>query len=218
SGNTVTAVGDLQAGCPAPNSPGSYGSFGGVGTVAADGSFEVAPKGTIPSGANVIVLSGKVPAAGATSWSGTYSVSVQGKSGCQGPFTATAFPVVDATYTGELMTTGYAKPTGVVVALRLTQGSAQILQTDSGPSGYLPLSGTVTVSGASCFTRGTIQLPYESYIGGSLVMAVFTMDDGSQMKVWGTLDSTDELAISLVGVSVSGGKCNASYVGTLQRQ
>jgi hypothetical protein len=90
---------------------------------------------------------------------GTYAFS----GGCQrdhGTFTATFVPPLSGTWSSSFALNGQP----VTLTANLTQAA------DPGAAGVIPLTGTLTLSGASCYAGGTLDSS-ESYIWGNTVSA-----------------------------------------------
>lgn len=220
-GNTIVVQGDFMVGCA--NSPG--GAVGGslylAGQAASDGNFQISET---PDSSQInsiqVSVQGKLPPAGSSTWSGTYSFTdLAGYTSCivnqTASFTATALPPVNATYGGTL--TGSSG--NITVSSTITQGTPTSQTTPIGSVDYLvPLSGTITVTGSPCFTHGTTA-PLSNQIEGDLAALSFTMDDGSQVLFNGFLSIPDETVIYPATFVVFNGKCSQnSYSGTLTRQ
>jgi hypothetical protein len=218
-GNEISAQGDMMVSCTNSWGIATGGGFDLSGHIAADGTFTLNESSGNQNSIQ-LVIAGAVPPNGADAWTGSYSFSdLAGYSGCivnqTGSFTATELAPINGTYAGALTGSG-----NVVVSTTLTQGA---VTSSPGPTGspvyYLPISGTITISGSSCFTHGTSSVSTFNRIGGDIFELNFTMDDGSQILLGGQFTSSDESAFIPGSFVVNGGQCNDDhYNGTLTRQ
>jgi hypothetical protein len=224
NGNQIYAVGDMVVTCT--NWPGSAngGYFTASGEISPDGTFHLGnySLGGMPTSAHVqLEIDGSVPKNGSGTWSGTYSLAdPTGYTDClvnqTASFTATALAPINATYGGILI--------GSSGNLTVHATIAQVAGvTVSGPGtaySYLPLNGTITVSGSPCFTHGTSPSPNNGgQIEGDFADLGFVMDDGSQLWLEGFVTAPDEAGMNPALALVIGGKCNQNnYQGTLTRQ
>jgi hypothetical protein len=225
-GSQIYARGDMTV--PCSNSPG--GGVGGglslTGQINPDGSFHLGEVsyGGLPNGNSIqLSIDGSAPASGSRTWTGTYSFTdLAGYTSCivnlTAPFTATALAPINATYAGTL-------PSGssgsITVGSSLVQGASTTLPGSLGSvEAFLPLSGTITVSGSPCFTHGTSSaINGNSQIEGDISVLNFTMDDGSNVWLTGWLSSPDQSVMYPATLIVMGGNCNQNnYFGTLIRQ
>lgn len=225
NGNQVMAKGTELIGCA---TGGGGGSVSLSGQIAADGSFQlVEPSTTLITlnGSTVqLAISGTVPTAGSSTWSGTYAFTVTPTVGCiasqSGTFTAAAIPPFTGAYTGTLAQ-GVSGPS-IGVNLAVSQGAATVPSIPVAPplQSYLPLTGTITVTGISCFTHGTMSTNAINQIEGDHVDMAFTMDDGSQLFVLGSFSGTDDSSVQVTGLNPLHSLCssNTGYFGTIVRQ
>ncbi len=124
-------------------------------------------------GGNVlkITLSGQ-----ASPLTGTYAFA-DGCNGDHGTLTATLVPPISGTWTSSFDVNGQP----VTLTADLTQASA------TGPAGVIPLSGSFTFNGISCYSGGTFD-PSESYLYGNTVsMGTVATSVGVSFFVSGTL-------------------------------
>ena len=202
-----------------------------TGQIAPDGSFQL----TQPSNTGFtlngdfveVVVTGKVPQAGAAGWSGTYSLTTAaGSTGClvneTGSFTAAAFTAVNGTYTGPLIAANTGT-TGVNLSPTLSQGSPAEYQFNPLiTSYYLPLTGTASVSGIPCFMHGSIAAPSAANtpgeVAGNMAVMIFLMDDGSHLLLTGIFSDLQVTNFNLTSAAVIGGQCSGFFSGTLIRQ
>jgi hypothetical protein len=112
-----------------------------TGTVDESGNFTLTASSPYPS---TLTFTGNVSGDELT---GTYSVTA-GTSTNQGTISGTYVQPIDGTYTGVV--TSAVTGTTLNVTAVLTQGSA------AGSNGALPLSGTVTFGGYSCFSSTSV--------------------------------------------------------------
>ncbi|HXE08294.1 MAG TPA: hypothetical protein VN612_10380 [Acidobacteriaceae bacterium] len=215
-GNQVTAVGDMQYSCG--NGPsGAGGSFALSGQIDASGSFHLAPPPNLPGAGVQLSIDGTVPSGGQPDWSGTYTLSdAPGYTSClvskTGSFTATAFaPLNNTVYAGSVSSQFGTLDISVV----LTEGAAVTQPNDA----HLPVSGSITVSGSSCFSHGTTNAIAPGEMEGDISSLRFEMDDGSHINFTGIFGSPDESTLQPVLVGVLGGQCSGqAYLGAMVRQ
>jgi hypothetical protein len=229
SGSEIAAEGEFTV--PCSNAPGSSvgGSFTLTGQIASDGTFQLS-EFSFPGAPNAssiqLSINGSAPSGATTNWTGTYSFTdLAGYTSCivnlTAPFTATALAPINATYAGTLTAAPGSTTLGsVAVSTTIAQGAGTSLP---GPLGivdfYLPLSGTITVAGSPCFTRGTSNVSSINQIEGDFAILDFTMDDGSQVLLSGFVAIPGEASFPTAILLVSGGNCNQNdYFGTLNRQ
>jgi hypothetical protein len=223
NGNQITAQGQELIGCA---TGGAGGGLSLAGQIASDGTFQLTQTTgtTLTLGGSVVqvAVSGSVPVNGAANWSGKYSITVTPTSGCiasqSGAFTATAIPEFSGTYTGQLVQAS-AGSTGVSASVSVMQGepTAAPIQVVPSSQSYLPLTGTITVSGVSCFSHGTMTSNTINFIDGTRVTMNFTMDDGSRLALLGSFAGADESKVQLTALSV-GTACNLASSTTFTRQ
>jgi hypothetical protein len=84
---------------------------------------------------------------------------------------------------------------------------------------FLPLFGTIDVSGVPCFTQGKSDgTPFNRLEGDSAELH-FTMDDGAEISMHGLFSNEKESSILVNILVVRGGKCDRqTYGGTLERK
>jgi hypothetical protein len=221
--------------------------YGGGGNLSLNG--EIAPHGlftlkTGPRNTLQVEISGQVPAEGATTWSGEYTLTGDISHECPSyrqtnSFTATPLVALNGTFSGSLKIHYFQSapatstdPEGSQVHFSITvaQGAAasQRLKT-GGVHFYLPLTGTIQVKGSSCFSHGQADpLTYSTHgsvpsrystLGGDALDLWFAMDDESQVNVIAVFADPDASALSIINARVIGGKCDhQSFLGTLERK
>lgn len=235
TGNNIVAAGFAEGSC-APQSPSPIvnGSFEfpalSSGTIAADGSFTVQTPGNGPIGS--LSIQGKVPQANGDQFSGNYTASFTSPVGScagsySGMFTATSFPLVSGVYAGtgstQTITNGVSSAMPISVQVTLQQGGTVTNRVTgiSTPSS-IPLTGSIRVQGFSCFTTGVTSPTRSSGVEGNMVVATFTMDDGSTLNMTGALTDSTEAHISTAVFVVNGGNCGTPpsfvHLAQLDRQ
>jgi hypothetical protein len=164
-------------------------------------------------------IQGKVPEAGG-GWTGTYTVSFAGPmeppcgENYSGTVTATSFPLVSGVYVGGGSTPTVPGETGTAVAFEVSlQQGALVKDPSTGIStpSSSALTGSIQVSGSSCFSSGTIGLTPLGSVEGNLINADFVMNDGSTLHLEGALMDSTEKSITPGFVVVTGGKCAGFY-------
>lgn len=234
-GEQVVALGRAQVGCISTTFPvaqlGEGFSFVAAGTIAADGTFTAASPSVTTSGVAVssVQLTGSVPAEAGQPWSGTYAINPSGSCPQQvaGAVSATPIASVTGTYAGSGTFTQGAVQTPFTATMNLTQGntstSAGATVTDA-----TALSGTISISGLSCFHTGTLQLLPTTSAGvqrsvqGAALFPVFTMDDGSTLISSMEIHDTQATQLDADALLVIGGSCDSKSsqlrVGNFVRQ
>ncbi|MGD0442551.1 MAG: hypothetical protein ABSA39_01320 [Edaphobacter sp.] len=237
TGNEVTAVGFGNAPCQeAPSSPPpilgpasvSF-STSATGTVAADGSFSMQAPANLFVGA--MSIQGKAPQTSSGEWSGNYAASVNSAfpALCTGSYSgtiaATSFPLINGVYVGtgslETIVNGVPSTAAVMFQATLKQGGTVVDMTTGKPlASNLVLGGSIRVQGSPCFTSGVASSFPNSSVAGNLVVAVFTMDDGSTLSIEGTLTDPTEARLATALALVNGGQCdkNIYQLQELDRQ
>jgi hypothetical protein len=114
--------------------------------------------------------------------------------------------------------TGTVVGTNITLSADVTQGAAVVDPTPlpftvSSVPVYVPLSGTITVGGVSCFTTGaTSSAAATSYTTGDEFILTFTMSDGSTLLIKGsTADNTGNSYY--FGLYPTGGECSTTVNG-----
>lgn len=220
SGNQIYAEGDMLVTCSNLPAIPQGGWFTLTGQINSDGTFHLGnifPGGAMPQ----LTIDGSAPAIGSNTWSGTYSLTspiapINCTVNQAASFTATPFAPIHATYAGTLS----GSSGNLTVNATIAQGAGVTVPGPGTPYSYVPLSGTITVSGSPCFTHGTSPSPSNgSQIEGDLSDIGFIMDDGSQLWLEGFLTSPDEAGLNPAIASITGGNCNQNnYQGRLTRQ
>ncbi|WP_353062935.1 hypothetical protein RBB77_16800 [Tunturibacter psychrotolerans] len=223
-GNNISAYGYVDWPCDVADQSGivvSSASFGvsATGTVEDGGRFTLQTAAGDPGS---LSIQGKAPQPGSGEWSGTYNMSYTLPFGvCSGSssglIAATAFPLINGIYDGtaQIVTAGIPKGKPITIQATLKQ-SGTVINPATGlstPSDIL-LEGSVQVAGSSCFKSGTTGVMPLSAVEGDLVLANFTMDDGSTLELQGTLIDAVEGTIDADFVGVAGGKCAGIYQTT----
>lgn len=237
TGTALIACGGLSGGGTSTGNGAAIG-FGvsALGTVQADGSFKaqtssgIVEGGTVPS----VTVTGTVPKAPQGSWSGTYVIdpgSLNGScSGSQsGTFTATPIQAVSGTFTGTGTLTQGSMQSTFSVTVEVQQGLTVAAADGSSTFNSSLLSGSIQVQGLPCFSSGSIVQPapqppgVEGAVEGSHVIALFRMNDGSQLSLLGSISDQAASQISSPGLAVFPGTCTALQgaslrLGTLAKQ
>jgi hypothetical protein len=211
TGNNIAALGYAIMPCqPASSSPPPIlvpvsvsSEISLNGTAAADGSFSLQTPANFPVGS--MSIQGRASRTNDGEWPGSYTVSLNPTFGppCTGSFagtfTATSFPLIDGVYvgTGSLLTSVNHTGTPVTVQMTLKQGGTVVDQVTGKPfSSNLALTGSVRIQGAPCFTSGTMNPYPQSAVEGNQVVASFSMDDGSTLRIVGTLTDSTEIRMT----------------------
>lgn len=221
SGNTLYASGTDLVPCSQGSSAiGSHMS--GSTQIAADGSFEL-NNASIPQDSIQYSIQGKVPEAGSSTWQGTYTLTNSGSTNCtfnySGSFTATAYPPFEGTYSGTINSQSLGS--SVSLTLDVSQGAPIVSSTlpQTLPTLRLPLTGTISVSGSTCFTSGTFNSNASSGVGGDQFMVNAAMNDGSSAQILGWFGDPTEKTLQPFTILVHNGQCNGGFgSGTLTLQ
>jgi hypothetical protein len=217
-GNQITAQGGSWVGCSTGTSA-VGGGFNLSGQVASDGTFQLSePAGNLSS--IQIAITGSVPAAGQSTWSGTYTITdLPGYTSClvnqTASFAAVQFaPLNVATYAGTL-TSQFGS---VNVSTTLTQGPVAVFTPLRGtPFEYMPLAGTISIS-SPCNATGASTTAINRIEGDGSSLS-FTMNDGSTALFNGEFGSYDESTMQFVSIAIRGGPCDGQgFGGVLTRQ
>ncbi len=210
----------------------SSASIGGAGLtitgpIAPSGAFvlsQPAPtSGLTPT--MQIKITGALPAAADSSWSGTYSITSH-DTGCavnqSGTFTATRYTALTGDYVGSPSNARLGS--AVTLTASLTQAPAPLDDSASANQPfvipYIPVSGTLTVTNSPCFTQGTMTTPNIAAplagVIGSFFSFDFSMNDGSTLTLTGEI--ADTAATQLNGLPgqganllVNGGNCAGAF-------
>jgi hypothetical protein len=224
-GKQVTAAGDRFMACPTSPTTGGGGNFSLTGEIDPDGSFTLQTHQTPHPGkpAAQLTIAGKVPAVGATSWDGNYTITGEHEvPACSldqaGAFTASRLAPLPGTFSGPL-TLGF---TGKMFKFKITveQGEFVAHERKVRPVYmYLPLVGTIAAEGSPCFKNGTAAAGTYNTVQGDLATLRFEMDDESELSVSAVYTNPEEAALLVQGAWVKGGKCDKqAFGGTLLRQ
>lgn len=220
-GNTVYARGNVGVNCSRGNS-GIGGTISATGSIASDGTF-VLTNTAVPLDSLQFTIEGTVPPAGTSTWQGTYAlVNSASETSCtfnqSGSFNATQYPPFTGTYVGAIKSTSLG--TGLSVTLQVTQGTPTLtsLGTQLPPVLYVPVSGSIAVTGSSCFASGQVASTSGS-VGGDAFMLVLSMNDGSTLHLNGWYADQTEATLQAVTLSVLGGQCAGEFgSGPLTKQ
>jgi hypothetical protein len=242
-GAQIFASGDIEVRCPNDPRNGAGAEGGSVrGEIAAGGSFVLGNGNT--KSTTQWEIRGRVPAEGAASWDGEYTVGRKATPNCpafqlRNSFTATQLPALDATFSGSLAMKYFKPPppdyqgpqsAEEKITVTVTQGSVVPHTLKNGSAYfYLPLAGTIEVKGSECFshgaadpvtysTHGSVPSP-RSTLQGDFVTLRFTMDDESELDLRANFAEPGESALLVVNSTVRGGKCqDQTFYGTLERR
>jgi hypothetical protein len=236
SGNTIHATGYTIVPC-SQSATWLGGQLKGVGQpisgdIAVDGTF-LLTNASDPLSPIQFAIHGNAAPTGSSSWSGTYTLSNAPSSllrcdfNLSGIFTATAYPPFHGTYSGTITGTGFES--GTPITLQVAQGEPTIV-----PGGqllfsgltfltrfYIPLSGTITVSGSPCFTTGTFASDGNSTLAGNRFTILATMNTGTPVFLTGLFSDQSETTLASVQLDVmdARGSCaNAFGNGSLVLQ
>jgi len=220
-GDQVTAVGDESVQCTNQPIP-IEGGFQLTGRIASDGSFHLTDIGS--SNSLQIAIDGKVPVPGETGWNGSYSITdLPGFAPCTiseaAPLTALPLAPINGIYSGAL--SGTLGQGNVQVSASLSEGPPSIVaQPGGGEIGYLPVTGSISVSGSACFTSGTAVESTDNLAEGDLLLLLsLSMNNGSQAALTALYAAPDGRILQNVVIEAIGGQCNGQeFAGTLTRQ
>jgi len=172
-----------------------------TGAVDESGNFTLTASSTYPS---TLTLTGNVSGSELT---GTFSLTA-GTSTDQGTISGTSTQPIDGTYIGVV--TSSITGASLNITAVLTQGSTP------GSNGSLPLSGTVTFGGYSCFSSATVSTGSAVLGEGYGLTLVPTNSSASVGAEGGVTPDAKTLTFTY---DVSGGGCAFDYgTGTLTLQ
>jgi len=222
NGKTIYASGNVGVNCS--NGGAAIGGVSPVtGQIASDGTFLLSNSAE-PLDTIQLTIRGKVPADGATTWTGSYTiVNAVPSTGCvfndSSDFVATAYPPLNGAYSG--MITGPGFESGISVTTQITQGAftSAALPRSSALVYYTPLSGTIAITGSPTLKTGTTsanQVPWSSSISGNGFILNFVMNDGSTLALSGWFTDSSESTIQVVTGGF--GQSYKSNICTLTRQ
>ena len=227
SGNTIYAVGDTTVTC-SQNGAWMDGPISGVGApvtaaIASDGSF-LLTNASSPDSPIQFAIRGAVPVVGASTWKGTYTLfnAASSKLSCDfhqsGSFEALAYPPFQGTYSGTVSGPGFQS--GIGLSLQVAQGEPTIIPAGQPLSSgliaaarfYLPLSGTIAITGSPCFTTGAFASDGNSVISGDRFTILATMNDGTPVLVTGWFYDRSETTLTFAHFEVMGrSSCAGSF-------
>jgi hypothetical protein len=205
SGNTLYYSGETLVPCTDGGETFAE-TISGTATVAADGTFTLSSASST-HGSILYSIQGTAPAEGSTSWQGTFNLTNAPATDCDfninGPFTATPYPPFAGTYSGAA--------NGSSLQLKVAQGVPAVL---AGPEQNLPftlpLTGSIAVTGSSCFTSGAISNA-NSGVTGDAFSVLAVMNDGSTVLISGWFTDQSEKALEPVILEVIAGPCKAKF-------
>ena len=234
-GSRVFGDGDLQV-------PGCGLSFSVIGQIASDGTFVLnlqkpvgvgAENSTFPS----LTISGRVPGQGSTEWPGSFNTSSMGNEECpepSGEFVASQLPPLEGTYSGTIpffVGSGPSAPLSISVIMSQGISASMDERASSSPemssasrvSHYVPLRGTITISGFTDDPSKDITLSAvedrNSRMQGDEFILYFRLEDGSLMMLTGS--RTDPSGLTVLASCSYFGKDReliVSGMGNLTRQ
>jgi hypothetical protein len=223
---TFSVVGDqIVGGGWDQISCGQFAAGGGAvvsGTVTRNGRFTAQTSNSQLLEGSSLQISGIVPSNNGSAWTGNYTFSST-DSNCpfssSGPIAAVRIADLTGTYSGPaslsppIGTAGNSQP--VSVTMTLQQGQAVAGPATGAQSvNEAVLSGSIQVQGTSCFSSGQIVQP-QPYVNGNIlgtnVLATFTMDDGSHLRLSGNIEDTLSSKFAAVSLLSSGGKCDGQF-------
>lgn len=227
SGNTVYGNGDIGVNCSQGSSAlgasAIAASVAVTGQVASDGSFQMS-NAAEPSDTIQISIEGTLPKDGATTWNGHFTLAnAASQTGClfsySEDFTATSYSPLTGTYSGTI--TGPKLTSGLNITISVSQGqptiSTNVPLSNLGVT--IPLSGSVNVTGSSCYSSTTAAAAAASSIAGDGFGLIFPMDDGSTLTVQGWFADPTESTWQVQTTHTAMGACSVEAgSGTLTRQ
>jgi hypothetical protein len=98
----------------------------------------------------------------------------------------------------------------VNLSVVLQQGSAGFVTAPNFVNSQNVLSGSITVQGTSCFTKGSLSLG-QGFVAGGFVEAQFVMDDGSKLFFTAAIEDMAASKIKLSSMLVMGGQCDKLF-------
>lgn len=189
-----------------PNGGAIGGAIELTGQIASDGTF-VLSNASEPLDSIQVSIRGTVPADGATSWPGSYTITnAATETGCtfndSSSFVAGLYPPLNGTYAGTITGPGFGS--GINIAIQITQGTftSAMLGSRSPAVFYTPLSSTITVSGSPIFTSGTTTTNPAPALAGSINGNAFNlnyvMNNGSALALSGLFTDSSESTLQVV--------------------
>jgi hypothetical protein len=201
------------------------GSFFATAPIGSDGTFVLTNSST-SSDPIQITINGAVPSDGAPTWQGSYKLTTSASTtSCvfnqSGSFSATQYPAFQGSYVGTI-TSGKGIATGTTISLQVSQSPPTFayLGSQSTPFLYLPLTGTVTMSGSPCFSSGTFSQSANSVLTADSFLMSISGNDGSLGQIQGWFSDQTETTLQPFSINFSTGPCSGDFgnaVPTLQR-
>jgi hypothetical protein len=214
SGTTINGSVNVESVCSA-GGPFSEGFVGAVnGTVNEDGTFSASFSSTqVPI--QSLTIEGTVPVNPDGGWAGKITFSIAGGNGqCAASFsdsfTAVSFPSVAGTFSGSGDLTFAQVVSGLSPALG-TPYSMSVNLTQAGVGAQSAISGTIQMSGFSCFTTGTIDTEPGSDVESNLLNLNFAMADGASVELAASINNTPGKQLAVSGIYVRGDSCAGNY-------
>jgi hypothetical protein len=213
SGTSIVGSANVQSVCSAGGAFG-YGYVGVLsGKVNEDGTFSAGfSSAQIP--VQTLTIAGMVPANPNEGWAGTMKYNIASGNGqCaasfNNSFTAVPFPSVAGSFSGSgELTYGYVA-SGVSPAPG-TPYSMSVSLAQNGAGAESAITGTIKLSGFSCFTSGTIDAGL-SDVESNLLNLNFTMNDGASVQLAGSVNNTIGTQLAVSGIYVRGDSCAGNY-------
>jgi hypothetical protein len=213
SGTSIVGSAAIQSVCSAGGAF-EYGYVGVLsGTVNEDGTFSAGFSSTqIP--VQTLTITGREPANPNEGWPGTMTYNIgSGNGQCaasfNNSFTAMPFPSVAGSFSGSgKLSYGYTI-SGVSPATG-TPYSMSLNLAQNGVGAQSPITGTIQLSGFSCFTSGTSST-IGSDVESNLLNLIFTMNDGASVQLAASLNNTAGTQLAVSGIYVRGDSCAGNY-------
>jgi hypothetical protein len=178
------------------------------GSIAAESTLKITSQ---PYKNQVVFLTGTLSTDGGLLTTGSYTVSANNSSqascdnGDNGSLSGARVANVQGTFKGNLASS---------VTQTTYPATAQLTQASGATNGSYGVTGSVTLSGLSCFSSGTITAG--SLIGNAL--SITAASGNASLKLTGAVDAAGQ-NITITGYRLSGGSCTAdSGTGTLTLQ
>jgi hypothetical protein len=166
-----------------------------------------------PVNGQTLTFAGVLSGNGSSITNGNFKIT----GGCTGSIVSGTFPpngngVQETTAYRLPSLTGSWQDSASDTGLRLAEQFTQAATPDE--RGDYALTGTVTVQGSPCFTKGTVESG--SFVSGALGQLIIKMDDGSTLQTGIQISFNGQLSDSIFGFnlyqgSVTGGACDVKW-------
>lgn len=247
-GNTVYGEGNVNTSCTINGHQTSTGNgFFVEGPIASDGSFVLSNRYDILAPANVLTIRGRLPVPGGDQWSGSFAISAftmmtrPDPAECQadsGDFTAKRLADIRGLYTGSFGLKDVGSYSRFIqdggfegdLYLEITQGGLTATRIP-GMFGHVSAANAeMTLTGSSKFPAGDYSAGTDPdtdansrvFDGTAFVLQFFHHEDGTELRVDGHVDKTDEnrlrIEIQYVSKDKEGRLHAVSGFGWLTRQ